>query len=298
MARAGALHLTKHHGAGNDFLVLLDPDGRRPLSGAEARALCDRHRGVGADGILRLVQGGDGTDLTMDLRNADGGAAEMSGNGIRCLVQAAVHAGWVTPGTVSVTTLAGVRTVDYRPGDHPGLAFARVDMGPAILGPDLMAALSPDIPPGVARARYVDMGNPHIVLYGGPVDDATVGRVGPRLEASVEGRANVEFIWPGTESDTLTLRVWERGVGETLACGTGTCAAAAAAHDWGFTGSVVRVHNPGGTLEVELTAAGIFLAGPTQKVADISVDGDVLAALVGAGEPGTVPARHPVASGP
>lgn len=294
------LHFSKHHGAGNDFLVLLDGDDDGALSGAQVRALCDRRRGLGADGLLRVTPGRAGTDLAMELTNADGGPAEMSGNGIRCLVQGAVDAGWVGPGSVTVATAAGVRTVDYRVGDRPGLGLARVDMGSAVLGPELAPG---DRPPELAgplrHARTVDMGNPHIVLAGGPVDDDMVRVVGRRLEHSVAGRANVEFVWPTTEVDTLTLRVWERGVGPTLACGTGTCAAAAAAHAWGLVSSAVRVHNPGGTLEVELTAEGITLAGPTQWVADVDVDPDVLSALVTAGDrPGVPAAVTGVASGP
>jgi diaminopimelate epimerase len=303
MKRKGELRLTKHHGAGNDFLVLLDPDDRRPLSPAEVRILCDRRRGIGADGLMRGMNGRAGAVVTMDLRNADGGPAEMSGNGIRCLVQAAVDARWVAPGPVPVATPAGVRTVVYRAGDRPGLGFACVDMGPATLGPELGAErLPPELSSGLRFARTVSMGNPHIVLFGAEVDDATVRSVGARLEASVEGRANVEFVWPGAESDTLTMRVWERGVGETLACGTGTCAVAAAARSWGLVGSTVRVHNPGGTLEVELGDDGISLAGPTQKVADIVVDADTMTTLLTT-ETEMAPvsptaARQGVASGP
>jgi len=264
---AGRLHLTKHHGAGNDFLVLLDPDDRRPLSSSEVRLLCDRHRGIGADGLLRVMSGRHGSALTMDLHNADGGGAEMSGNGIRCLVQAAVDAGLAAPGPVSVATAAGPRTVVYRSGEKPGLGFASVDMGRATLGPELdEGALPVEVAPSVRFARTVDMGNPHIVLFGTPVETATVAAVGAPLEHSVPGGANVEFVWPGTES-------------ETLACGTGACAAAAAAHGWGLVGSVVLVHSPGGTLEVEVRSDGISLAGPSQKVAEVVVDDAVLAEL-------------------
>jgi len=276
MPETGELRLTKHQGAGNDFLVFLDADGRRPLTPAEVRVLCDRHRGLGADGVLRVMRGGADAALTMDLRNADGGPAEMSGNGIRCLVQAAVDGGWVVPGPVTVATPGGLRTVLYR-DDRPGLGFGSVDMGAATLGPELdVGELPEEVAPAVRFARTVGMGNPHIVLFGAPVDAATVATVGPPLEHSVTGRANVEFVWPATDSDTLTMRVWERGVGETLACGTGACAAVAAAHSWGLVGSVVLVHSPGGTLEVSLGTDGIVLAGPTQKVADIVVDDAVL----------------------
>ena len=276
MDAGGALRLTKHHGAGNDFLVLLDPDDRRPLSAKEARALCDRHRGIGADGVLRVVVGNAPAALSMDLRNADGGEAEMSGNGIRCLVQAAVDAGMVKAGTVTVQTLGGLRTVEYRSEALAELGYGRVDMGLAVLGAELGA----DASPGVRWGQHVDMGNPHVVLFGPPVGDDTVTRVGPRLGSSVTGGANVEFVWSGPGPGDLTLRVWERGVGETLACGTGACAAAMAAHAHGEAGTHVRVHNPGGILDVELGAEGIMLAGPTQKVGDVVVDEAVLARLV------------------
>ncbi|HUY20874.1 MAG TPA: diaminopimelate epimerase [Acidimicrobiales bacterium] len=291
MHAGGVLHLSKHHGAGNDFLVVLDPDDRRPLSAAEARALCDRHRGIGADGVIRVVRvadagpgagtgpsaGAPGPVLSMDLRNADGGVAEMSGNGIRCMVQAAVDAGLVAPGPVQVLTLGGPRTVDYEAGPGAGEGRARVGMGPAVLGPELATDR-----PGVRWARQVDMGNPHVVLFGTPVGDDVVAAVGPRLEQSVAGGANVEFVWPGPRPGELTMRVWERGVGETLACGTGACAAAAAAHRHGEVGPRVRVHSPGGVLDVDVGGDEVALAGPTQKVGDVTVDAEALARLVAA----------------
>ena len=280
----GVLHLTKHHGAGNDFLVLLDGEDRRPLGPAEVAALCDRHRGLGADGVLRGVPGRDGAALGMELRNADGSAAEMSGNGIRCLVQAAVGARWAAPGPVEVDTAAGRRTVTYAPGSAPGLGRARVAMGRAVLGDEL--ALGE--PAGLQAARAVDMGNPHVVLLlAGPPTDEVVGRVGPRLEASTAQGANVEFLWaePDGAPGALAMRVWERGVGETLACGTGTCAAAAAAASWGLGDGPFEIRNPGGVLEVELGPDGVVLGGPTVHVADLEVAEDVLAALVASAAP-------------
>jgi diaminopimelate epimerase len=230
--------------------------------------------------MLRAVtaSASPGVDLAMELRNADGSVAEMSGNGIRCFVQAAVGAGLVRPGRVAVATLAGVRMVDYREGDEPGLAHAGVDMGPARLGPEV----SVDELVGTRAALLVDMGNPHVVLLGEPVDAAVVAGVGPRLSARYREGANVEFVWPGPDAGELTMRVWERGVGETLACGTGACATAAAAEAWGVTGRHVRVHSPGGVLDVTLGDAGIVLAGPTRHVADVTIRESTLAALVAA----------------
>jgi diaminopimelate epimerase len=267
------LQLTKHHGAGNDFLILVDIDERRPLGPELVRALCDRRFGVGADGVIRILTGREGADLSMDLTNADGTPAEMSGNGIRCLAQAAVDAGLVSPPGFSVWTLGGVRTIGYHPGDQPGVASASVDMGKAELGPDQPQQFAD------RRARTVDMGNPHLVLLGPDPAGIEVAELGTRLQAIHPGGINVEFVSVGPGPDQLDLRVWERGVGETQACGTGSAAAVAAAHSWGLVGGHVSVHNPGGTLEVELGSDGIRLTGPTRKVADIEVEVDqVLAA--------------------
>ena len=263
---------TKHEGAGNDFLVVLDPDDAIRLSRGQVRLLCERRRGVGADGIIRVGPGRMGCDLSMELHNADGSEAEMSGNGIRCLAQAAVDAGLVVPPRFTVATAAGTRTIHFVPGEAPGWARASVDMGPVTLGPDQ--------PQDVAdrRARTVDVGNPHLVLLGPDVAGVDIAALGPRLQAAFAGGINVEWISLAHdgEGELLDLRVWERGVGETLACGTGSVAAAAAATAWGVVGAsgTVRVRNPGGTLEVTLRpGAGdpALLAGPVRKVADIHV---------------------------
>jgi diaminopimelate epimerase len=255
-------------------LVTVDLDGRHPLEPAEVRALCDRHLGVGADGVLRVLEGHLGADLGMELRNADGLEAEMSGNGIRCLAQAAVEAGLVSAPVFSVATAAGIRTVEYHPGDRPGLAFASVDMGKAELGPDQAEEVAG------RRARAVDMGNPHLVLLGPDPSGLDLGALGHQLQSIRTGGINVEFVALGPGADEVTMRVWERGVGETLACGTGACAAAAAVHSWDLVGDVVTVHNTGGSLRVTLGADGVSLAGPTQKVADVAVDLDALRASV------------------
>ncbi|HWD54889.1 MAG TPA: diaminopimelate epimerase [Acidimicrobiales bacterium] len=264
------MEASKHEGAGNDFLVVLDRDDTIRFSVAQVRLLADRRRGIGADGIIRVGPGRDGCDLSMQLHNADGGEAEMSGNGIRCLAQAAVDAGWVAPPSFTVATASGVRTVDYAAGPGDGWATARVDMGPAILGPDQPQEFDD------RRARTVDVGNPHLVLLGPDTEGVEIAELGPKLQAAYSGGINVEWITvlTGADGDYLDLRVWERGAGETLACGTGSVAAAAAARSWdALRGDVVRVRNPGGTLEVTLGAdeATSFLAGPVRKVADVDI---------------------------
>jgi diaminopimelate epimerase len=263
---------SKHEGAGNDFIVVLDPDDALRLTVGQVRLLCDRRRGVGADGIIRVGPGRQGCDLSMELRNADGGTAEMSGNGIRCLAQAAVDGGMVSPPRFTVATAAGIRTVDFVAGESPGWARASVDMGPVTLGPDQPQDFDD------RKARTADVGNPHLVLLGPEVATVEVSVLGPQLQSSFEGGINVDWICLAGDraGRSLDLRVWERGAGETLACGTGSVAAAAAARSWGVVDpdGPVRVHNPGGTLEVTLgTRPGdpAYLAGPVRKVADIDI---------------------------
>ena len=282
------LTLTKHHGAGNDFLVLVDLDDRSGLTTDVVRALCDRRFGVGADGVIRILAGSGGSDLTMDLTNADGSTAEMTGNGMRCMAQAAVRAGLVRPPTFTVATLAGVRTVEFRDsGPTGGPDWASVDLGTARLGPERAPAFAEQ------RARVVDVGNPHLVLLGGDPAGIEVVEQGTKLQGEFPDGVNVEFVALGPGPDALTLRVFERGVGETLACGTGTAAAAAAARAWGLVGNTVEVHNPGGTLRVELRAdadagagaadaadgqATVVLSGPVAFVAEVTVEPAVLLA--------------------
>ena len=264
------LVLTKHEGAGNDFLVFVDVDGQVPLTESLARQLCDRHKGVGADGIIRIGPGRDGADLSMELRNADGGAAETSGNGLRCLAQAAVIHELVLPPRLVVATDAGLRAIEYTPGARADSATADVEMGMARLA-------AADVEVDGHRARSVNLGNPHLVVWFEDPEEVDLDEAGPRLAGRGADERNVEFVGPGPQKGELSLRVWERGVGPTLACGTGTCAAAAAAAAWGEVGSRVRVHNPGGTLEVTLGSGDqpIRLSGPVRKVADVIVDVDM-----------------------
>jgi diaminopimelate epimerase len=245
------LKLEKYHGLGNDFLVLLDLAGAHPVDGATARALCDRHRGVGADGLIRVTAG-----PTMELYNADGGRAEMSGNGIRCLALALVDAGLEAGPEMTVTTDAGPRRVVVG-GDGRGI---RVDMGVA------------HAQPGPGQSLRVDMGNPHAVVEVQDPYDVDLGREARRFGADV----NLEVLAAGPGPDEVTMRVWERGVGETQACGTGACAAAVAAHQWGIVGERVTVHQPGGALHVDLTGDEIVLTGPAAWICSVQVHmGDV-----------------------
>ncbi len=259
------MRLTKHHGLGNDFLVVLDLDGIHPVSPEQAAALCDRRTGIGADGLLRATAGTGGADVTMQLLNADGSIAEMSGNGIRCLAQAVFQAGLARPPVLRVATDAGPRTV--RVLARLGSATHRMsaEMGQAKVVGDEPEWVDGD----VLRAVRVDVGNPHVVLHWGGAelpDRATLVAIGERIDGATPGGANVEIVAPGGASGSLDMVVHERGVGPTRACGTGACAAVAAAAEWELCGPTATVQMPGGPAEVTL-GDPVLLTGDTTSVA-------------------------------
>lgn len=259
--------LTKHHGLGNDFLVAFHPlvDDLAAL----ARQVCDRRRGIGADGLI-VGESDAEFSARMVVYNADGSRAEMSGNGIRCFAQAlATRRGDLTP--VTIRTDVGERRVDLAPTPDPATILATVDMGEVIqLGePVGWAALGthPDRP-----VVHLGLGNPHAVVG---VDD--VAAVDLRALGEQVPQVNLEIIEPGPEPHAVTMRVHERGVGITEACGTGACAAAWAAVDWGLVASnipEVVVHMVGGSAKVALhqpTPGRVTLTGPATFVADIEI---------------------------
>jgi len=268
----------KYQALGNDFLVFLDPSdlpGTDEVDAAFVVAVCDRHRGVGADGILVVRPAkADGVgrpvdgrvaDVRLELRNADGGRAETSGNGIRCLALALVDAKIVPGPDVLVSTDAGPRLVTVLADNGPGSAMVRTEMGILQVGD---AERAPRLGAGF-EARHVDVGNPHLVLMGDSLEGVDIGDLGRSLEDAKPDGQNVEFVAPDGLGG-LDLLVWERGAGLTEACGTGSCAAAAAARAAGLVGDRVEVHNPGGTLVVELTgelsAPSVWLSGPARRV--------------------------------
>lgn len=256
------LRFAKGHGTENDFVVLPDPDGDLDLSPALVRALCDRRRGVGADGVLRVVLTAavpevahlaDDARWFMDYRNGDGSLAEMCGNGIRVYGRYLVDAGYVRPGTVPLATRNGIRAVELEAAGD-----VTVDMGPA-----RVCAGEPTVRLAGRHlaATRVEMGNPHAVVVGSePLDQLDLSEPpGLPTDAFPDG-GNVEFVRELAER-VLTMRVHERGVGETRSCGTGACAAVAAVlHSRGELGpAAYGVQVPGGRLIVTATADGGFL---------------------------------------
>jgi diaminopimelate epimerase len=268
--------MSKHQGLGNDFLVYDIRQGLPFTSGNPdaqwatfARNWCDRRFGIGADGVLLL--GREGTNqLTMVLYNADGSRAEISGNGIRCLVQAAYWQDQLNgAATYVVNTDAGVRTVEVLEGSTTSnVAQLSVSMGVVsdIAEPANWAALqcNPDRP-----VRHLSLGNPHSVVSVedcADVDLQALGELVPHI--------NLEIVAAGPEAHAITMRVHERGSGITLACGSGACASAVAAKAWGFvpaSAPEVLVHMDGGDARVRIDAATseATLIGPSVFIANV-----------------------------
>lgn len=258
------LPFMKMHGAGNDFVVI-DSRGRGAvMTTALAQALGDRHRGVGFDQLAEISDSAD-ADVALDFWNSDGSRAGACGNATRCV------ADYVMSGAgrdaVSLITgrgrLQGVRGADGR---------VAVNLGPPQLDwPDVPLAHAVDtlhLPlPGDPAA--VGMGNPHCVFFVPDAEAVDLPDLGPRFEvdALYPQRTNVEFA-SLVAPDVLRLRVWERGTGVTLACGSGACATAVAAHLRGLTGRSVTIHMDGGMLTVDWRDDGVWLSGPTARVFD------------------------------
>lgn len=246
-------YLQKWHGAGNDFLIEVIEHGTAPWWDDEhVRAVCNRATGVGADGLLLATVG---SEVTMVLYNADASRAEMSGNGIRCLAAAVRRSTRGTWDELDVVTDAGLRHVTLT-GDRD-CGTGSVEMGVVTSGPGPAGTL------GVAS-----VGNPHVVVLDDPswtLEDRTTLA---RARSEEAGGANVEFITPSSP-DRVELQVFERGVGWTLACGTGSCAVAVVARAHGMCGDVVTVGNPGGDLAVRLDGDRATLSGPVQFVANV-----------------------------
>lgn len=275
------MRLTKHHGLGNDFVIALE-EVNGPLHGdaSLARALCDRRRGIGADGFIlgsRPAKGalgpdGQAIDVVMQLWNADGSRAEMSGNGIRCLGQALAMARDDHEATYAVSTDGGFRELVVHDDAAHRLSTVSVTMGLVGDGPAIPSSVSERL--ANDRHATADLGNPHIVVLVADLASVDLVGTGAWIESQFDAGINVEFIAPGSEPDSLDLLVWERGAGVTEACGTGATAAATLAHQWGLVGREVRVVMPGGSAEVIVAAtpdAEPVLIGPSQHIATIEL---------------------------
>ena len=266
----------KYQGIGNDFILLDGTAGDLEIDTEWCRRACDRHYGIGADGVL-YVMPGEGTDITMRIINADGSEAEMCGNGIRCVAKYAADHEVVPGDSMTIHTLAGDLGAEVFRGDDGLVRTVRINMGAPILDGrtvpvdyDGRFIDQPFDADGIPiRANAVSMGNPHFITFT-PLDDATVDRLGPILERHpfFPRKTNVEFC--RVENGKIYIRVYERGAAWTLACGTGACATTTAAALNGLVpfGTPVDVHLPGGWLRitVDKDLGYVLMEGPAELV--------------------------------
>jgi diaminopimelate epimerase len=298
------LQFSKYQGLGNDFLILDGRDAGAGAAGADGcfglnaeavRRLCDRRFGVGADGVIVALPPRQGGELRMRIFNADGSEPEMCGNGIRCLARFLADSDGDQPGrTWQVETLAGRIVPELRPDGG-----IRVDMGPPFLLPETVPTTLPLGPAGLPQGQLeveglvlevaaAGMGNPHGVI---PVLDLAaidLERLGSALEVhpAFPARTNVHFVQV-LDRGHLVMRVWERGAGPTLACGTGACATLVVCHRLGLCDNQARLDLPGGSLHIAWEGEGhsVFMTGPAEAV----FDGVVVPGLLDP-EPATTPA--------
>jgi diaminopimelate epimerase len=274
------LAFSKMHGLGNDFIVIEDLSEELEFSTDAVQWFCDRHFGIGADGLIlvRPSYSAD-ADFYMHYLNADGSLAEMCGNGVRCFAKYLVDHDLVSADrdTLAVETLGGIKPIGFIRDAEGKMSLATVDMGaprlaaeevPTTLKGDPVLGRPLETSLGTFEVTCVSMGNPHCIIWVDDAGSAPVEEVGPLIEthAAFPNKTNVEFAeFAGDES--IRLRVWERGCGETLACGTGACATVVAASLAGLVGREATVELPGGELEIRWDEAGdVFMTGPAAEV--------------------------------
>ncbi|MHC4982716.1 MAG: diaminopimelate epimerase [Planctomycetota bacterium] len=272
------MRFTKMQGLGNDY-VYIDASAEQVRDPAAlARAVSDRHFGVGSDGLI-LILPDDEADLRMRIFNVDGSEAEMCGNGIRCVAKYAYDYGLSKSNPMRIMTADGLKTIDLVIGAEGKVSAATVDMGEPILSPAEIPVVIPnvdkivDLPVRTTKHAFkmtcVSMGNPHAVIYVKDVSAVPLEEVGPEMEKHrlFPQRMNVHFVQVHSPSE-VTMRTWERGSGATLACGTGASAVCVAGVLTSRTRRLLLVHLPGGDLDLEWREDSnhVFMTGPAAEV--------------------------------
>jgi diaminopimelate epimerase len=287
-----SLAFTKYHGLGNDF-ILTDARSQPELAHWPDLAiqLCNRHTGIGADGLVLVLPARDAV-FAMHIFNSDGSIARMCGNGIRCFTRYVFDQGWWHGrGELHIQTASGLRMTEVVNADSDAF-MVRVNMQPPLLAPaDVPTTLTAANGYGPALDRPLDvgemvrvsclsMGNPHAVMFVDDLADVDPRSLGPRIETHpvFPDKTNVHFVQV-IDQATLRMRTWERGAGLTLACGTGACAATVAAALTGRAGRKTTVYVPGGYLSIDWSEASgeVYMTGPVARV----FDGVVAAELLG-----------------
>ena len=269
------MRFTKMQGAGNDYIYVDCFQNKPPLDPAAlSRKISDRHFGVGADGLI-LITPSETADARMRMFNVDGSEAEMCGNGVRCVAKYVYDHGIAKKQALKIETGRGVLSLELEIA-RDTVQQVRIDMGEPILDAPKIPTSLAGTPPKDVSLRAVDlrftcisMGNPHAVTYVERITDDLVLGIGPKVEVdpAFPRRVNVEFVKVNRPND-VTVRVWERGSGETLACGTGACAVAVAGVLTGRTERRLTVHLPGGDLQLYWSEKDnhVYLTGPAVEV--------------------------------
>ena len=277
------MKFTKMHGIGNDYVYVNCFKETVKDPSAVAKFVSDRHFGIGSDGLI-LIKPSDIADCEMDMYNLDGSQGAMCGNGIRCVAKYAYDYGIVNKTNISVATKSGVKYLDLSIRDGK-VSMVKVNMGAPILQASLIPVVSEseqvvnapiEVDGQIYHFTAVSMGNPHAVVYFDSIDDLNLESVGPLFEYNelFPDRINTEFI-KVENSHTLHMRVWERGSGETFACGTGACASAVASVLNGFCsrGEEITVRLRGGDLNIVWNEDGnVIMKGPAAFICDGEID--------------------------
>ena len=261
------IRFNKYHGLGNDYVVI---DTERDLNSAEIQTLCHRNYGIGADGILIRVASEEHADFALKIFNPDGSEAEKSGNGLRIFARYLADRGLVGEQPFSIQTKGGVVTAHLLPAS----GLISVSMGQAqFVQRDLLLPLGE----GQQLGQVVSLGNPHCVLFMDVVSAEIAHKYGASIEndSHFPNRTNVQFAHV-LDRNNLRIEIWERGAGYTLASGSSSCAAVAAAYWLGYCAPQVCVHMPGGTLDIAIDADNyVTMVGPVVKVAHGVVAGEL-----------------------
>lgn len=273
------MKFTKMQGLGNDYVYVNCFKEKIAAPAELARKISDRHFGVGSDGLI-MINPSDKADFEMEMYNSDGSRAEMCGNGIRCVGKYVYDYGLTDKTHIAVETLAGIKYLDLTVEDGK-VSLVKVDMGKPVFEPEKIPVVAEgsrviNEPLNVEGKEYhmtcISMGNPHAVIFTDrDVREIPLEKIGPSFEnhERFPKRVNTEFVHV-LDRHTAQMRVWERGSGETLACGTGTCAAAVACVLNGLTEPQVTVHLLGGDLHIEWdrTTDTVYMTGPAEVVFD------------------------------
>ena len=270
------MKFTKMHGIGNDYVYMDCTKERLENPGEIARLVSDRHKGIGSDGLI-LIQSSDEADFEMAIYNADGSYGKMCGNGIRCVAKYVYDNGLTDKTEISVISGGAVKYLKLTV-ENGKVKKVRVNMGEPILKPseipvvgdgDKLVAVPIVVDNQVYEMTCVSMGNPHAVVFLDDVENLKIEEIGPRFEQHERfpDRVNTEFV-ERIDRKNLKMRVWERGSGETMACGTGACATAVAAILNGYAERDVTVHLLGGDLEIrwDETDNCVYMTGPAATV--------------------------------